>query len=144
MNMNQLPYLSKPWQKSPENSGKYLWGLSMELGNIVAKNHGSNVDEVSHPRLLTITYGSWHTAGSHQPVVNGAPSKLTDPIWPSQAKNFLHLPCGRRRTDISTLLSPVETGGLYFQCSVPFWGFLESYLKSALWVYINKFTLKLT
>jgi hypothetical protein len=29
--------------KSPENTGKYLWGLSVELGNIVTKNHGSDV-----------------------------------------------------------------------------------------------------
>jgi hypothetical protein len=45
----------------------------VELGNIVAKNHGSDVDKGSHPRLLTLTYGSWHTAGSHQPVVKGDP-----------------------------------------------------------------------
>jgi hypothetical protein len=35
----------------------------------------SDVDKGSHPRLLTFTYGSWHTAGSHQPVVSGAPLK---------------------------------------------------------------------
>jgi hypothetical protein len=62
-------------KKSPENTGKYLWRLGVELGNIVAKNHGSDVDKGSHPRLLTVTNGSWHTAGSHQPVVNGAPLK---------------------------------------------------------------------
>jgi hypothetical protein len=38
--------------------GKYLWGLSVELGSIVAKNHGSHIDKGSHPSLLTFTYGS--------------------------------------------------------------------------------------
>jgi hypothetical protein len=37
------------------------------------QEHGSDVDKGSYPRLLTLTDGSWHTAGSHQPVVNGAP-----------------------------------------------------------------------
>jgi hypothetical protein len=48
----------KTQQKSPENTGKYLWGLSVQLGNTVAKNHGSDVDQGSHPRLLTLTDGS--------------------------------------------------------------------------------------
>jgi hypothetical protein len=39
-----------------ENIGQYLWGLSVELGNIVAKNHGSDVDKGSHPILLTLTW----------------------------------------------------------------------------------------
>jgi hypothetical protein len=30
----------------------------VELGDIVAKNHGLAVDKGSHPRLLTFTYGS--------------------------------------------------------------------------------------
>jgi hypothetical protein len=36
--------------KSPENTSKYLWGQSVELGNIGAKNHGSDVDKDSQPR----------------------------------------------------------------------------------------------
>jgi hypothetical protein len=44
--------------KITSEHGKYLWGLSMELGNIVATNHGSDVDKGSHPRLLTLTHGS--------------------------------------------------------------------------------------
>jgi hypothetical protein len=48
----------KTQQKSSDNTGKYLQGLSVELGNIVAKNHGSDVDKGSHPRLLTFAYGS--------------------------------------------------------------------------------------
>jgi hypothetical protein len=39
----------------------------------MAKNHGSDIDKVSYPRLLTLTDGSGHTAGSYQPVVNGTP-----------------------------------------------------------------------
>jgi hypothetical protein len=41
------------------------------------ENYDSDVDKGSHPRLLTLTDGSRHTAGSHQhqPVVNGAPLK---------------------------------------------------------------------
>jgi hypothetical protein len=35
----------KTLTKSPENTGKYLWGLSVELGNIVAKNHSSDIDK---------------------------------------------------------------------------------------------------
>jgi hypothetical protein len=41
----------------------------------MAKNHGSDVDKGLYPRLLTLADGSCHTAGSHQPVVNGAPLK---------------------------------------------------------------------
>jgi hypothetical protein len=41
----------------------------------MAKNHGSDVGKGSHPRLLTLTDGSEHPTGSHQPVVNGAPLK---------------------------------------------------------------------
>jgi hypothetical protein len=37
---------------------KYLWGLSVELGNLLAKHHGSDVAKGSHPRLLTLTHGS--------------------------------------------------------------------------------------
>jgi hypothetical protein len=76
----------------------------VELGNIVAKNHGSDVDKRSHSRLLTLTYGSWHIAGFHQPVVNGGPPKITGPIWTFKAD--------------STLLSPIKTEGLDFLCSV--------------------------
>jgi hypothetical protein len=31
-------------KKSSENTGKYLWGLSVDLGNLMAKSHGSDVD----------------------------------------------------------------------------------------------------
>jgi hypothetical protein len=41
-----------------KNTSKYLWGLSVELGNLMAKNHDSDVDKGSHPRLLTLTDGS--------------------------------------------------------------------------------------
>jgi hypothetical protein len=41
----------------------------------MAKSHGSDVDKGSYPRLLTLTNGSEHTAGSHQSVVSGAPLK---------------------------------------------------------------------
>jgi hypothetical protein len=41
-----------------------------------------------------------------------SPSKITGKIWPSQAKNSLRLTCGRSRTNISTLLTPIKTGGL--------------------------------
>jgi hypothetical protein len=60
----------------------------MELRNLLIKNHGSDVDKGSHPRLLTLTDGSWHMAWSQQNVVNGAlpPHKLTGSIQPSQAK----------------------------------------------------------
>jgi hypothetical protein len=34
--------------------------------------------------------------------------KITGPVWPSHAKNFLHTTCGRRRTHTSTLLTPVK------------------------------------
>jgi hypothetical protein len=47
----------------------------MELGNLMAKNHGTDIDKESYPRLLTLADGSWHTAGSHQLVINGAPLK---------------------------------------------------------------------
>jgi hypothetical protein len=64
-NINQLlnehdsvTLVVKTLTKSPENTGKCLWGLSVELGNIVAKNHGSDVDKKSYPRLLTLTDGS--------------------------------------------------------------------------------------
>jgi hypothetical protein len=77
-NINQLlnehdsvTLVVKIWQKSPENTGKYLWGLSVELGNLMAKNHGSDVDKWSYLRLLTLTNGSELMAGAHQPVVNG-------------------------------------------------------------------------
>jgi hypothetical protein len=56
--ITQLSQWSKPCQKSAENTGKYSWGLSVELGNLMTKNHGSNVDKRSHPRLLTLTDGS--------------------------------------------------------------------------------------
>jgi hypothetical protein len=45
--MTQLPYYSKPWQIPSENTGKYLWALSVELGNLIAKNHSSDVDKGS-------------------------------------------------------------------------------------------------
>jgi hypothetical protein len=64
--------------------------------------------------------------------------KITGPIWTSQAKNSLHLLCVRSRTNLSTLLSLVKTGGLDFQCSAPFWIFVLSYLEGALWLYISK------
>jgi hypothetical protein len=39
----------KTLTKSPENTGKYLWGLNVELVNLMAENHGSDVDKGSHP-----------------------------------------------------------------------------------------------
>jgi hypothetical protein len=61
-NINQLlnehdsvTLVVKTLTKSPENTGKYLWRLSVELGNIVAKNHGLAVDKKAYPRLLTLT-----------------------------------------------------------------------------------------
>jgi hypothetical protein len=64
-NINQLlnehdsvTLVVKTQKKSPENTGKYVWGLSVELRNIVAKNHGSDVDKGLYPRLLTLTHGS--------------------------------------------------------------------------------------
>jgi hypothetical protein len=59
----------------------------MELGNVMAKNHGSVVDKGSYLRLLTLTDGSSHIAGSHQPVVNGAPppqNKRPNLVTPGQ------------------------------------------------------------
>jgi hypothetical protein len=56
--MTQWTLIVKTPQKLPENTGKYLWALSVELGNLMAKNHGSDVDKGSHPRLLTLTHGS--------------------------------------------------------------------------------------
>jgi hypothetical protein len=48
--------------KTPKNitreTGKHSWGLSVELRNLMAKNHGSDVDKGSHPRFLTLIYGS--------------------------------------------------------------------------------------
>jgi hypothetical protein len=55
---NSVTLVVKTLTKSPENTGKYLWRLSAELGNIVAKIHGSDVDKKSYPRLLTLTDGS--------------------------------------------------------------------------------------
>jgi hypothetical protein len=59
MNMTQLVTLvvKTPTKITREHS-KYLWGLSVELGNLMAKNHGSDVDKGSYPRLLTLTNGS--------------------------------------------------------------------------------------
>jgi hypothetical protein len=54
--MTQLSQ-SKPWQKSAENTSKYSWELSVELGNPMADING----------------GLWHTAGFWWPVANGAP-----------------------------------------------------------------------
>jgi hypothetical protein len=65
-----------------------IHGTDVEFGNLMAKNHGP-AGQGSHPRLLTLTEGSRHTAESHQPVVSGAPPKITGPIWPSWAKNSL-------------------------------------------------------
>jgi hypothetical protein len=56
--MTQWTLIVKTPQKLPENTGKYLWALSVELGNLMAKNHDSDVDKGSHPRLLTLTHGS--------------------------------------------------------------------------------------
>jgi hypothetical protein len=55
---NSVTLVVKPQQKSPENTGEYLWGLSVESGNLVAKNHGSDVDKGPYPRLLTLTHCS--------------------------------------------------------------------------------------
>jgi hypothetical protein len=64
-NINQLlnehdlvTLVVKTLTKITENTGKYLWGLSVEVGNLMAKNHGSDVDKGSYPRLLTLTDGS--------------------------------------------------------------------------------------
>jgi hypothetical protein len=47
-------------------------------------------------------------------VVNGTSPKITGPICPFHDKNSLHLNCERKRTNISTLLSPIKIGGLDF------------------------------
>jgi hypothetical protein len=47
--------------------------MKCEVRKPLAKNRGSDVDKGSHHRLLTLTDGSGHTTGSHQPVVNGVP-----------------------------------------------------------------------
>jgi hypothetical protein len=52
-----------------------------------------------------------------------SPPKITGPIWTSQAQNSLHLMCGRSRTNISTLLTPIKTGGLDLPGSAAFWVF---------------------
>jgi hypothetical protein len=50
-------------------------GLSVELGSLMANNHGSDVDKGSYPRLLTLINGSWHPARSHHLIVSGGPLK---------------------------------------------------------------------
>jgi hypothetical protein len=103
--MTQLPQSSKPWQESPENTGKYLWRLSVELRNLTSKNHGSDVDKGSHPRLLTSTHGTVTYSRIPPTCSQWSSPKITSPIWPYQAKNSLCLTCGRSRTNISTLNS---------------------------------------
>jgi hypothetical protein len=55
---DSITLVVKTLTKITREHSKYLWGLSVELGNVVAKNHGSDVDKGSHPRLLTLTDGS--------------------------------------------------------------------------------------
>jgi hypothetical protein len=43
---NSVILVVKILTKITENTGKYLWGLSVELGNLMAKNHGSDVDHI--------------------------------------------------------------------------------------------------
>jgi hypothetical protein len=71
LNEHDSSYLSS---QNPEKNHQRTQ-VSVELGNLMAKNRGSDVDKGSYPRLLTLTDGSRHTAGSHQPVLNGAPLK---------------------------------------------------------------------
>jgi hypothetical protein len=83
-------------------------------------------------------------------VVNGALPKITGQTWPSQAKNFLLLPCGRSRTNISTLLTPIKTGGLepsvvlLFEFAF-FYSILRAYFVFFFFtlLYISKFVLTL-
>jgi hypothetical protein len=114
--------------------------MGTKLGNIVAKNHCSDIDKGSHPRWLTLTHGSWHTAGSHKPVVNGALPKITDQYGHPRAKipsiQYVEV------VGLTPPLSPIETGGLDFQCSALFWVFETSYLEGVLWfcfTWINLF-----
>jgi hypothetical protein len=69
--------------------------------------------------IQIVDINKWHMAYSRIPPTCSQWSlpKITGHL---KAKTFLHPTCGRSKTNTFTLLSPIKTGGLDFQCSAPF------------------------
>jgi hypothetical protein len=59
--------------KSVKNTSRYWLGLSVELGNLVAENHGLDIDKESYLILLTLIDGLWYIAESCWPVTHRIP-----------------------------------------------------------------------